>query len=225
VYIYEITNHANGKTYIGMTINPLKKRFKSHICNSFYDNGKRKTHLQNAIVKYGPENFSIRCLDDTVTNEDDLGDRETEWIAKLNPEYNMTKGGEGGWIHDQTGNTWTISEKGRENMRKAKAESKKKPGYRKSIERRAKKISGHNNYQSRYEIMTPWGKFYTWMDATNEAKRLRKEGRIDVVTDGATLKKYCHGKKLKHNGRRTLPEWRGKHTHELGFGLKERSDK
>jgi len=42
VYIYEITNRVNGKTYIGMTIQTLNKRLKEHIGGAFKATGKRK---------------------------------------------------------------------------------------------------------------------------------------------------------------------------------------
>jgi hypothetical protein len=50
-----------------------------------------KTHLYNAIRKYGPENFVISLLEET----NDTAERECYYISSLSPEYNMTKGGDG----------------------------------------------------------------------------------------------------------------------------------
>jgi len=81
------------------------------------------------------------------------------------------------------------------------------------------KVSSGNNYQSTHFIKTPWGVFETWLDATNSAKVEREKGNFRVVTDTGALKEYCKGKILNIGGRRTVKEWRGKHTHDLGFGL------
>jgi hypothetical protein len=42
--------------------------------------------------KYGRDNFSVS----TLQEDGNLNEDEALWISKLKPEYNMTKGGEGG---------------------------------------------------------------------------------------------------------------------------------
>jgi group I intron endonuclease len=87
--IYKITNKITNDFYIGYTASALEFRFKKHIQNA---KDGYKTHLYNAIRKYGKDNFIIECLqEDGNLNED-----ESLWIGKLKPKYNMTKGGEGG---------------------------------------------------------------------------------------------------------------------------------
>jgi group I intron endonuclease len=54
--IYKITNKVNGKSYIGQTIQPLKRRWQQHCWPS---NKGKKTVLYRAIKKYGKENFII----------------------------------------------------------------------------------------------------------------------------------------------------------------------
>lgn len=87
--IYLITNEITKDCYIGYTSKTLEERFQRHIYNSKYGG---KTYLNRAIRKYGPENFSIKVLQE----DGNLIEDETYWIQKMNPTYNMTNGGEGG---------------------------------------------------------------------------------------------------------------------------------
>lgn len=88
----------NGKSYIGQTTNERKRK----ICfnNKKYYSGSR---LDNAIKKYGAENFTYEVL---YRNEyktikeaiEDLNEKEREYIDKFDSYrngYNMTIGGEG----------------------------------------------------------------------------------------------------------------------------------
>ena len=45
--------------------------------------------------KYGLDNFIFTLLDEANSIEE-LNRKEIEWITKLSPKYNMTKGGDGG---------------------------------------------------------------------------------------------------------------------------------
>lgn len=89
--VYLIINMVNGKKYVGQTTQPLKKRFNQHAKS-------KKTHLGNAIRKYGVENFTIEVLEECYSREQ-LNEREIFWIAKLNCKhpngYNLTDGGKG----------------------------------------------------------------------------------------------------------------------------------
>lgn len=51
--------------------------------------------INNAIKKYGSENFKISVLE-IVNNREELNSREMFWIDKIKPEYNISKGGDGG---------------------------------------------------------------------------------------------------------------------------------
>ncbi len=88
--IYKITNLINGKSYVGQTSRTLKERFIEH--------AKAKTHLGNAIRKYGRKNFSVEVIEECTTPEQ-LNEREIFWIAHFNCKhpngYNFTDGGEG----------------------------------------------------------------------------------------------------------------------------------
>ena len=86
--IYQITNVVNGKTYIGLTTKTIKERFNGHVAAA---NHGSKSHLHNSIRKYGSENFKI----ETIEHTDSPSEREMYWISELNPQMNMTTGGEG----------------------------------------------------------------------------------------------------------------------------------
>jgi hypothetical protein len=91
--IYIITNTLNNHRYIGMTSKSLSSRWSLHKADARRN---KQYHLHRAIRKYGEENFKIELLEETnVISLQDLGNIEIEWIKKLNPEYNMTTGGEG----------------------------------------------------------------------------------------------------------------------------------
>lgn len=99
-YIYKITNLINQKSYIGLTRRTPELRWKEHI-NTVYGEKGRRHHLHNAILKYGPENFEFKILEEV--SEDELNNREKYWIKYYNTcdnGYNETYGGEGATKYD-----------------------------------------------------------------------------------------------------------------------------
>lgn len=89
-YIYKTTNKINGKIYVGQ-----------HMGNNFdpeyYGSGK---YLNNAIRKYGVNNFTVEILEFCET-KDSLNQREIFWIHELQSQnndigYNISFGGDGG---------------------------------------------------------------------------------------------------------------------------------
>ena len=97
-YIYKITNLINNKIYIGQTRYTIERRFKEHIWTSKSE--QNNIPLQNAIRKYGAENFRIEKIDEASSKEE-LDEKEIYWIKTLNaqnPEigYNVCRGGERG---------------------------------------------------------------------------------------------------------------------------------
>lgn len=200
--IYLLINIINNKKYVGKAKN-FKKRWKEHVYESKYK--RKNTLLYNAMNKYGIDNFIMECLDDEYSNE-----KEIYWINKICPEYNMTKGGDGGFIHSQKGKKWKV--KDTSNMIVANRKS-----ILKRIEKIKDKISGGNNYQCNYIIKTPWGEFETWVETSNKAKELRLQNNLDVITDIETLKKYCKNNIKIGNGKRTPDSFKLKYTKDLGF--------
>lgn len=99
--IYIITNLINGKQYVGMTSKTLEVRFSGHKADARRN---KPWILHKAIRKYGEDNFKIELLEETnASNLDELGIIESSWIEKLNPEYNMSLGGEGNRGCDTSG--------------------------------------------------------------------------------------------------------------------------
>ena len=90
--IYRIHNLVNGKSYIGKSERDIDRKFRQHIRGS-----NSNEHLQNAIKKYGIENFEFTVLE--YCEPKDCCDRERYWIEyydSMNPNYgyNKTGGGE-----------------------------------------------------------------------------------------------------------------------------------
>lgn len=95
VCIYIIENTADGKVYIGQTVN-YRIRKKSHFVNLRRGTHSNE-HLQNAFNKFGEKCFSIRILQECGENE--LDDLERSYIAKYDSTnrtkgYNIFEGGE-----------------------------------------------------------------------------------------------------------------------------------
>lgn len=88
-YVYKHTSPSN-KVYIGITINPKKRWSKSHY--------KYNEHFNNAINKYGWDNFKHEILFSGLT-VDEAKQKEIELIAyydSTNPSkgYNISLGGD-----------------------------------------------------------------------------------------------------------------------------------
>lgn len=94
-FIYKITNKANGKAYVGKTLQTPEKRFKEHICDSKKTKCKNRP-LYRAFNKYGIDNFYLETIEECENSI--LSNREIYWIEYYNTYgngYNATKGGDG----------------------------------------------------------------------------------------------------------------------------------
>lgn len=93
--IYLIKNKINGNQYVGSAKN-MNYRYTQHVCGLRHG-GHINSHLQNAWIKYGENEFEWTVLEDVEFVEDvkelkkRLLDREQYWIDKLHPEYNILK--------------------------------------------------------------------------------------------------------------------------------------
>lgn len=102
--IYCIENLANGKKYIGQSVD-IEKRWYEHrrtLRLKCHDN----IHLQRAWDKYGENNFQFYII--TICDSERLNDLEIYYIKLLNTfdsdyGYNMTSGGDGcvGYKHTE----------------------------------------------------------------------------------------------------------------------------
>jgi group I intron endonuclease len=98
MFIYLITNAANGKFYVGKWAGPrLLSRWHSHLAEVRRGS---KSALHNAIRKYGPGAFGIRALTEVNISVDELSLLERLWIMVLGAQnrklgYNISAGGDG----------------------------------------------------------------------------------------------------------------------------------
>lgn len=85
---------ANGKSYVGQTIQKLRRRFRQHLADaSQYD-----SLLHRAVRKYGEKAFAIEVLElDVSVSELDVAERFwVNWYGTVTPGgYNATSGGWG----------------------------------------------------------------------------------------------------------------------------------
>jgi len=102
-YIYKITNTITHKCYVGETkqSNP-ESRWKEH--KNTIKNGTGCPALQDAVKKYGIENFKFDIL--LICFDEDRYKYEIEYIKKYNSQvpngYNILGGGPGGGFEGKT---------------------------------------------------------------------------------------------------------------------------
>ena len=132
--IYKATCKVNGKNYIGQA-NKFQgklsdkwgyiKRWKSHVYEALHSKSDHCSLLNNAIRKYGPENFIIERIDE-ADDQDELDELETKYIEEYNSlvpnGYNLDTGGKKGY--KVTNETKNKQSKVRLGMRKNKASRK-----------------------------------------------------------------------------------------------------
>lgn len=87
----------NGKCYIGQTKQKPESRWQN---GRGYEHN---VHFNNAIKKYGWDNFQHQIIESDISSQDKANEREIFWIEHFNSfadGYNLTKGGEN---HDHLG--------------------------------------------------------------------------------------------------------------------------
>lgn len=82
--IYEIVNNANGKRYVGRTLN-IPRRKSQHF-NSLSKGDHYNHYLQRSYNKYGADAFTFNVLE-YCTSYDDTLERERYYIELLGVEY------------------------------------------------------------------------------------------------------------------------------------------
>ena len=84
-YIYKIEHNSTGKTYVGLTRQPIERRWLQHKNKALTLSG-RPTPLHSAMYKEGVENFTFSILEECSDNI--LEQRESYWINELNSYHN-----------------------------------------------------------------------------------------------------------------------------------------
>lgn len=80
--VYLITCSANGKQYVGSTVNGWEDRWEGH--KSYMKHGRSNPPMQNSYNAYGMEAFSCRLIETVDGDIDHLVEREQYWIDELN---------------------------------------------------------------------------------------------------------------------------------------------
>ncbi len=89
--VYYLINNVNGHSYVGSSIN-LASRMKNYLNTSFLKSRQNSNMpITKALLKYGPENFSLWILEYAEVRE--ISIRETIYITQIMPYYNVLKAG------------------------------------------------------------------------------------------------------------------------------------
>jgi group I intron endonuclease len=89
--VYCLINNINGHSYVGSSIN-LASRMKNYLNNSFLKSKQNiNMPIVKALLKYGQSNFSLLILE--LVEAENLTTRETYYITKVMPYYNILKQG------------------------------------------------------------------------------------------------------------------------------------
>ena len=92
--IYQIINNVNNHSYVGQS-QDIYRRWDKHRSTAYNINDKSyDLPLYRAIRKYGLEQFSFNIIVECSNEELDM--LEKYWIKEINPEYNLSSGGQNG---------------------------------------------------------------------------------------------------------------------------------
>jgi group I intron endonuclease len=108
--IYKLTS-PNGKCYIGQTWDFEKriKYYKSYSCTN-------QIKLLNALKKYKFEKFSTEIMEEGIEKQEEMDTKEKYFIKlfdSIENGYNLTEGGKGGKMSEETKLKMSISHKGK----------------------------------------------------------------------------------------------------------------
>lgn len=103
MFIYKLTNKKNNKSYIGQSCRNPEVRWEEHMKSAYSTDPSQKKYLQNAIEKYGWNNFTKEIIEVIPIEKGQkyLDEREFFWILehktyhKWGKGYNLTLGGSG----------------------------------------------------------------------------------------------------------------------------------
>lgn len=116
--VYQARNLLNGHHYIGFTTKGLDARREQHFKSARVKQARFR--FQHAINKYGPENFVFEVMADFEGDEELAKLYECEAIAKYRPEYNLSHGGDGGSLSEETRAKISAANMGRAGTHKGK---------------------------------------------------------------------------------------------------------
>jgi len=213
-YVYKATNQVNGKVYIGQTgtsrwrddQNPVKGRWKEEVQAAYskYRTAQNMRYVEQAIVKYGGDNFEVK-IQDIAKNLEELDQKERDWIAKYDSTnrekgYNLTEGGLGG----------TFNEVAKGNVSKAITEKwRKKEHAEKQIKERRRRARNPEWVNKMTEI--------------NQERSLKKEYRKKLSKAG--LKKWQEKEYREKVSNKISSKWQEKNYREKQLKAKREGGK
>jgi group I intron endonuclease len=206
-YIYILTS-PSGKSYIGQTIRPIKKRLEEH------ETGRSKgcRVIYNAIKCHGWETFEkdwYECPDEDLNKHEEL---MIEVLGTLVPHgYNLKEGGSNGKHNEETkqknreaqlgenNNMWgkTTSEETKQKQREAALGEKNhmfgKTHSEESIQKNRDAHLGEKNHKSKrvYQYALD-GTFINSFESSGEASRYLKKNGTNIRECARGIRKTAH---------------------------------
>jgi len=234
-HCYKITCTLNGKRYIGIASNGVKRRFIQHQ----YDARKGiDTPLHSAIRKYGIENFTIEALART-TDWKEICQIEREMIAIHNTltqngkGYNIATGGEGPFGVKRSTETrkklskitkeWLAADPSRiEHLRKIAKEMAAKPGQKEISRKGAKEAWLRPDYKEKVSRgIKEWAKRNKELMSENQKRVMTRPGfRENLRKKAKSQMKDLNNRELSKKG--ALKQWENKKFKEkMTYQMKE----
>src|SRR4051812_47162661 len=87
--VYQIVNEVNGKSYVGSSVDILKRWKQWKFCDR--NHRKYRSLLVSAFQKYGLENLTFIVLEECPPTRAALEYCEQRYMDLLRPEYNVLK--------------------------------------------------------------------------------------------------------------------------------------
>lgn len=179
ITIYCHTNRANGKRYVGQTVDSMEQRWTEHVYAAKH--GRGCPILGAAIRKYGAETFAHEVLE-TVASLIDADRAEAKWITELktrSPDgYNLALGGGGPGYHHEDSKR-LIAESSRERLR-AMSPEQRAAYFRTNIhiwtdERRSAHIDLVKSEEMREKIADGQKDFWSQFSSEEKSVRVRHQ--------------------------------------------------
>lgn len=206
-FIYKLTCRTSGKAYVGQTKHTTRYRWHQHVWEAKHPEANQSRKLNNAILKYGPDDFIVEDI--WTCTEDELDLWEEFFIEEhktFENGLNLTKGGK---------NKQIVSDETREKLSKAlKGKPKNVKDNRKRVEDNglpkylkhyidAKcegyKVSDHPNLKKIDENASV---SFTRSDQTMQEKFMQAMEVLDALNNDT----YVYEKKREPKGVQSIPD-------------------
>ena len=202
--IYKLTCKTTGKSYVGQTKHTSRYRWNQHVWEANHPDVNQSRKLNNAILKYTPDDFIIEDIWECTEDELDLWEEVfIEKYKTFENGLNLTKGGKKNQV---------ISNETREKLSKAlKGKPKNVKDNRKRVEDwilpkylkhyidtkcEGYKVSDHPKLDGNDSIS------FTRSDQTMQEKFMQAMEVLDSLNNGT----YVHEKKKEPRGVQPIPD-------------------